>query len=324
MPNLPDKTLLLTLALANMSFLSCEEKHKIEEKLDNVTDLALLSIQDVSCIIGRIPQRVKWNPEGFEQAAQKNLKLLNMYKIGMIRFDDEKYPALLREIHGMPFVLFYRGNFDCLQQNSVSVVGTRHPTRNGMKAAFELSKELAEKGYTIISGLALGIDACAHRGALGASCNIGKTVAVLASGLDTIYPPANRKLASDILQNGGCLVSEYCPGVEPLKWHFPERNRIISGLSKATVVVEAPAKSGALITADFALEQNRDLYFQEAACQYEKLISKNEPKIEDSWNVERYINDGAPVVSNAESVIELMKQGSDPCKAHKQLELELG
>jgi DNA processing protein len=234
--------------------------------------------------------------------------------IKLIRYDDLEYPELLREIHDMPYALYCRGNYEVLKQESCAIVGTRKATGNGRKAAYELAQGLCENGLTVISGLALGIDAMAHKGALNVSD--GKTAAVLACGLDTVYPRANTQLAARILQNDGCLVSEYALGEEPLKYRFPERNRIISGLSKATVVIEAPAKSGSLITADFALEQNRDLFFHEIASKYPE--KKTDPK---KWSAMNYIDDGAPVVKDAKTVIEYIKQGFNPCNVYRQLEL---
>ena len=189
---------------------------------------------------------------------------------------------------------------------SVAIVGTRKASMSGMKAAFNFSKDLVASGYTVVSGLAMGIDTAAHSGALSSS---GKTVAVLACGLDNLYPAVNKKLASSIIQNGGCIVSEYSPGETPLKWRFPARNRIISGLSEAVVVMESPVKSGALITADFALEQNRDLFFHESAIAAQeryKVLAKQKgisEKLQSQRSVQRYIEEGAPCIS---SVNELM------------------
>jgi DNA processing protein len=146
---------------------------------------------------------------------------------------------------------------------SVAVVGTRLPSGMALKAAFEIGLELAAEGAVVVSGLARGIDRAAHRGCVaGAGC----AVAVMGNGIDTVYPYGSRRLAEMILEQGGALVSEYPPGTPPLKHHFPARNRIISGLSQAVIVVEAPEKSGALITSDFALEQGRELFVHETGC----------------------------------------------------------
>jgi DNA processing protein len=142
-----------------------------------------------------------------------------------------------------------------------AVVGTRRPSSQGAKRAFDIGLELGKAGIPVVSGLALGIDSMAHRGNIEAG---SPTVAVLGSSPDMVYPASNRFLAKRILETGGVILSEYPPGTGPRKWNFPERNRIISALARGTIIVEAPEKSGALITAKFALEQDRDLWVDKA------------------------------------------------------------
>ncbi len=161
------------------------------------------------------------------------------------------------DISGAPAALFVLGNSSVLAKDAITVVGTRRPTADGLRAAFRFGRGIAATGTVVVSGLARGVDTKAHQGALAAG---GVTVAVLAHGLDRIYPPENRNLARRILDTGGCLVTEYPPGTPPLRGHFPARNRILSGLSWATVVIEAGQKSGSLITAGFALDQGREVY----------------------------------------------------------------
>jgi DNA processing protein len=167
-------------------------------------------------------------------------------------------PPLLRAIHDPPRRLYVRGNADLelLQRISVAVVGARACSAYGAHVARMLGAGVASAGGIVVSGLARGIDAEAHRGALEAG---GATVAVLGCGIDRDYPAVHTQLARRIVDRGGLIVSEYAPGVEPAPWRFPARNRIIAGLSAATVVVEARERSGALITADFALEEGRDV-----------------------------------------------------------------
>lgn len=174
-------------------------------------------------------------------------------KIQKITRNQTSYPALLKEISSPPKELYYLGN---LPDNKpcVAIVGSRKYTPYGKAITEQLAGDLASCGITIISGLALGIDAIAHRTAIAAG---GKTIAVMACGLNQIYPTSNRNLAKDILRNGGGLISEYPTGMPPLKHNFPARNRIVTGLSLAVIITEAAAHSGALITANFALEQNR-------------------------------------------------------------------
>jgi DNA processing protein len=169
---------------------------------------------------------------------------------------DDAYPRILREIPGPPPVLYFRGTLQGQDDPTVAIVGTRRATPYGREVTTSIGSELAAAGVTIVSGLAKGIDGFAHRAALDAG---GRTIAVLASGVDIIYPPEHRQLAERIVESGA-LVSDYPPGTKPDAPNFPARNRIISGLSLATVVVEAPSRSGALITVGFAADQGRDVY----------------------------------------------------------------
>jgi DNA processing protein len=170
---------------------------------------------------------------------------------------DNDYPELLKNIFSAPLVLYYRGSLtNALQKWNLGVVGTRKPSEYGRFMTAEIVEPLARAGVGIISGLAYGIDTCAHKAALKAG---GITIAVLAQGLETVYPPQNRELAEQILEKGA-LVSEYEPGSKMEHWNFPARNRIISGLAHGVLVTEGDITSGALLTAKFALEQNRDVY----------------------------------------------------------------
>jgi DNA processing protein len=164
------------------------------------------------------------------------------------------------------------------------------PTGKGLDSSFEMGFDFGRLNIAVVSGLAAGIDSAAHAGNTAGG---EKSVAVLGCGPDRIYPASNRKIALDMLERGGALVSEYPPGTDPQRFHFPERNRIISGLSRAVIVVEAPGKSGALITADFALEQGRDLYVHSNA-----LSAPG-----NRTRVERLVFDGAPVIDSAGEVL---------------------
>lgn len=168
---------------------------------------------------------------------------------------DVLYPTLLGEIAVPPPVLFYRGTL-AREALRVAIVGTRTCSAYGRKAAYDLGLQLADAGVTVVSGLAYGVDKAAHEGALMGS---GLTIAVLGSGIDCVYPREHVRLAEQIIAAGGCVMSEFLPWTSPLAYQFPQRNRIISGLSQAVVVMEAGAKSGALITASFALEQDREV-----------------------------------------------------------------
>ncbi len=174
----------------------------------------------------------------------------------IIRFDDANYPPLLRHIKSPPPLLFIHGNPNCLSVQQLAVVGTRHPTPAGKETARSFASQLSASGIVITSGLALGVDAEAHYGAL---LSKGQTIAVMGTGPDQIYPARHRELAYAIVENGA-LVSELPPGVPALAENFPRRNRIISGLSLGTLVVEAAARSGSLITAQLAAEQGREVF----------------------------------------------------------------
>ncbi len=187
------------------------------------------------------------------------LDRLDKEKVGAMTIKDTAYPAQLKEIHGAPPLLYYKGDINITNELCLAVVGARKYTPYGKQAAEHLVYVLAANRLVIVSGLALGIDAIAHETALAVN---GLTVAVLGAGLDrqNIYPSANRYLADKILSSGGALVSEFPLGMAPLKHNFPQRNRVISGLSVGTLVVEANEGSGSLITAKHALDQNREVF----------------------------------------------------------------
>ena len=178
------------------------------------------------------------------------------HRIETVDFEHPHYPDALKSIADPPPVLFVQGDLHCLGEPQVAIVGARRATPQGLRVAEEFATQLVEVGLTITSGLAFGIDGAAHRGALGAG---GQTLAVLGNGLDTVYPPSNRKLA-DAIRTTGLLVSEYPPGTPPRRHHFPARNRLISGLSMGVIIVEAGERSGSLITARSALEQGREVF----------------------------------------------------------------
>jgi len=189
-------------------------------------------------------------------SVQRDLEWLAHPDRQLLVADDTGYPPLLREIPDPPLVLYVQGAMSSVQNRQIAVVGSRNPSIAGRETAFGLARDLGRCGWTITSGLALGIDAAAHAGAIAARV---PTVAVLGTGLDRIYPSRHRELAQQICGGGGALVSEFSAGTLPRKSHFPQRNRIISGLSWATVVVEAGARSGSLITARLAGEQGREV-----------------------------------------------------------------
>lgn len=174
-----------------------------------------------------------------------------------LTYDNPLYPRLLREIPRPPPLLYVRGDPTCLSLPQLAIVGSRNPSGGGSENAERFAHYLAERGFAITSGLALGIDAAAHRGALRAG---GKTIAVMGTGIDLIYPSRHRQLAQEIVDSGGALVSEFPLGTSSHASNFPQRNRIISGLSGGTLVVEAAVQSGSLITASYALQHDREVF----------------------------------------------------------------
>ena len=174
----------------------------------------------------------------------------------LVAWGDESYPEIYTQIPGPPLVLYVNGDVDVLHLPALAIIGSRNPTQGGNRNAHNFAKYLASHGFAIVSGLAQGIDTAAHQGALDAG---GRTIAFLGTGIDRVYPASNRKLAHTIADNGA-LVSEYPLGAAPERWHFPERNRLISGLSLGTLVVEAARRSGSLITARLAAEQGREVF----------------------------------------------------------------
>ena len=185
------------------------------------------------------------------------LEKVEKLKINLLTILDDNYPKLLKEIYAPPPLLYYFGNLDLNNDFPLAVVGSRKISSYGKQVTQQLVNGLTTSGLTIISGLALGVDACAHQAAIESS---GKTIAVLGSGLNQIYPASNHQIAQKITNLGGAIISEFPLGMPPLKYNFPQRNRIISGLSLGTLVIEAGEKSGALITARYALEQNREVF----------------------------------------------------------------
>ena len=184
------------------------------------------------------------------------IRRLSEAGVTAITWHDDNYPPRLKEIYDLPPVIYIHGEMVPEDERSVAVVGTRKPTAYGREAAYRLTFDIARSGVVIVSGMALGIDAIAHRAALEAG---QRTIAVLGSGLDVIYPREHDKLAAEILRNGA-LISEHPLGVRPNPQNFPRRNRIMAGMTLGTVVAEAPEGSGALITASHALEQDREVF----------------------------------------------------------------
>ncbi|OGW75269.1 MAG: DNA protecting protein DprA [Omnitrophica bacterium RBG_13_46_9] len=210
--------------------------------------------------------------------------------------NSKAYPDNLKSIFNPPEELFVSGQILPSDDNAVAVVGTRTPTYYGLEQSEKISYELASRGITIISGMARGIDSAAHRGAIRAR---GRTIAVMGSGHGHIYPPENRGLYEDIVKNGA-VISEFRQDMPPLKANFPRRNRIISGMSKGVVVVEAAERSGALITVDFALEQGREVFAMPGNISSMKSSGTN-----------RLIKEGAKLIEDVRDILDELRYAVD-------------
>ena len=225
------------------------------------------------------------------QLADEELdKIAKMPDVTLVTLGSDRYPAQLAEIYDPPLVLYVRGNCATLREPGIAVIGTRHPTPYGLGMAERLSQDLANCGLVIISGMARGIDSIAHKGAVLAR---GRTAAIFGTGVDVIYPRENRKLSEQVLELGGALVSEFCLGTGPRPENFPVRNRIISGLARGVLVVEAGEYSGTRITARCALEQCREVF----------AVPGNVTN-KQAWTPNTLIKQGAKLVATWEDVFE--------------------
>ena len=207
---------------------------------------------------------------------EKYVNYMVKHNILLVSCFSEKYPDSLKFIDNRPVFLYIRGNIENLYEDCIAIVGSRNASIYGRNVARKIARELADRNINIVSGLAAGIDKFAHLGAL--ESKTGKTIAVLGTGIsdNEIYPFENKKVFENILENKGTIISEFKLGTKPLKYNFPLRNRIISGLSTKLIVVEAAKNSGSLITADFALEQGKDIYAVPGNITSENSVGTNE------------------------------------------------
>ena len=243
---------------------------------------SLLKVQDMGpVLVERLMDPV------LRLEAEKHLKNMDKANVSAITLDNPEYPALLKEIYDPPLVIYKKGKF--VTNKCIAVIGSRRASEYGLGVAEKLAYDLAGYGINVVSGLARGIDSRAHEGALRAS---GTTTAVLGCGVDVIYPPENEYLYRKIIDSGA-LISEYLPGYPPLPGNFPARNRIISGLCSGVVVIEANEKSGSLITANFALEQGRDVFSVPG-----NIGNTN------SKGTNRLIREGAKIVTGVKDILD--------------------
>ena len=251
------------LALNRIPELGPVSQRAILEHVGGIQKLCNASPTTLQAVLQKEPLRL-WleflekSPGGtLLQLAQRDFDNAVKAQAQLLHCEDAQFPALLAQTHAAPTLLYVRGNADCLHLPQIALVGSRNASASGLELAREFASALAQHGLAITSGLALGIDGAAHAGALQTN---GKTLAVIATGIDDIYPQRHKKLATDIVEAGGAILTEFAPQTAPTAQNFPRRNRIISGLSIGTLVIEASLQSGSLITARYAMEQGREVF----------------------------------------------------------------
>jgi DNA processing protein len=312
MDSLASRRLLLALSIWRISGLRSDERLAVWDLVDDELSLSVLLRRDLEAAIGRRLEGGSRLPRSATESAAADAELLEARGCRFLPFDDPEYPAALRESARPPFGLFARGPAfgaafgpaegagGSAGQAAVAVVGTRMATGLGLDAAYDIARDLAGAGVMVVSGLARGIDAAAHRGALAGGAGFGiPTCAVLPCGIDGVYPRSNGPLAAEILESGGLLLSEYPPGTTMHRYRFPERNRIIAGMAEACVVVEAPAVSGALITADHALDEGRDLW-----------VAASRLGGQRSAGIDRLRDEGARALEDAGELVRELREGA--------------
>ena len=221
--------------------------------------------------------------------AENIIKKSKEYGIGILSLFDKEYPFNLKQIDNPPYILYYKGDLKKLRRNSISIVGTRNPTKESKKYAFDIASKLSALNITVVSGMAKGIDKEAHLGAISSLVN---TAAVLGNGIDIVYPSENVKVYNKLIESG-IVISEFEVGRKPDRMNFPRRNRIISGLSYATIMVEASSKSGALITVDYALNQGREVY-----------IAPYDEKLKEYFGNHKLYKEGAKIIYDITDILE--------------------
>lgn len=283
---------LLDLTVSLLPELKLPERITLLRVFDSEDDLFVQSKRDIEEIIKRGLKRF-WDIREIHDKAGRIDTICGMRSIKWVSWKDTGYPPLLREIYDPPSVIYYRGNLPNPEKSLLGMVGTRKPSPGALDKAYTIACDLGKAGISVISGLALGIDSMSHRGNLSGGV---PGYAVMGSGLDEIYPAANRLLARKILDSGGSLISEYPPGVVPSKWTFPARNRIIAAMSRSVLVIEAPKKSGALITASFALDHGKDLWAANLPAEEKKLFDRS--------GTDKLVTDGAELIYSARDILE--------------------
>lgn len=295
MNNLKEKAYWIWLSL--IPNLGSIKKQRLLQSFETPEKIFLASKQELLKVEGigeKIANEILDN--NIRKSVKNHITYMEKNNIQFITIKDKEYPQMLKEIYDYPISLYVKGNTKILNSKSIAIVGCRHATTYGQNCAKYFGYNLANEGICVVSGLAKGIDSYAHIGALGAmgtSDSNGKTVAVLGNGLDMIYPQENIELANTIIEKSGAIISEYPLGTKPDKMNFPARNRIVSGMSRGVLVVEAKEKSGTLITVDFALEQGRDVF----------VVPGNINSV-NSVGTNRLIKEGARLVNCYQDLVE--------------------
>lgn len=258
------------------------EKYNDLEKIYNLKQEELLKVEGIGDKLAQniIDINIRKNLSNVIKYMQKN-------QIDIISIEDNNYPKCLKQIYDPPICLYIKGDKSILNKRNIAMVGCRNNSEYGKKAAYYFSYNLSKYGFNIVSGLAKGIDSYSHIGSLAAK---GSTIAIIGSGFDNIYPKENIELANKIIEQKGCLITEYPIGTKPEKNNFPARNRIISGISEAVIIVEAQEKSGTLITADFALEQGRELFVIPGNINSRNSVGTNKLLKEGAFPITTYID----------------------------------
>lgn len=304
------------LAVADAAFLTLREKLRLLSILRSVADsrgtdaalaeLASMGAEEISAAVGRRLRRADWDGPARLASAERSHAIISSLGISAVFWGDEGYPPLLRLIPDPPFSLFYRGRLAALSEPCVSVVGSRRADAEALRETEQFAFDAASDGRTVVSGLAFGVDVAAHRGALrSAAAGSGSTVAVLPGGIDEITPKSHTRVAARMLAAGGAVLSEYTPGTPAAAWRFVQRNRIIAALSPATVVMQSPPGGGALHTAAFALDYDRELVFHSsnftpaaAALAAESRSRMSRSRAATCAAPEGFVSEGARVVSS--------------------------
>jgi DNA processing protein len=286
---------MLDLYISLLPRLMPAEKINILQAFECEDDLILQTREDMEHFLGRKINNF-WDINKICSQAQQIETVHRKRSINWVSWSDAAYPPLLREMYDPPAVIYYRGCLPDPDKSLLGMVGTRRPSPEAANQAYTLAYGAGKAGLSVVSGLALGIDAMSHRGNLAGGV---PGYAVLGSGVDEIYPSSNRSLAKRILDSGGALLSEYPPGTRTGKWNFPARNRIIAALSRGVIIVEAPKKSGALITAAFALEQGKDIWVASSGLQEHQYSS-----LHDKLGTINLAADGADIIYSAGDILE--------------------